>query len=110
MEDENYAKTTVECNLDAKDIGVVKSDTTVSFKYVFKNTGNDSLRVLFINPDCNCTSYEFSSWKVSANDSIVLTLEINMRNKRKGKFMLGTVVALNTEQRLYGIRVTGEVE
>ena len=74
------------------------------------NTGADSLRVLFINPDCNCTSYKFSSMKVPANDSIVLTLDIDMRNKHRGNFMLSTVVALNTEQRLYGIRVTGEVE
>lgn len=107
---ESYHITTVECNIDQKDIGTIQADTTVTFDYIFKNTGSDTLRVLFISPDCNCTGYKLSSKKVSTNDSIVLSLDINMRNKHKGEFMLNTVVGLNTEQRLYGIRVKGKIE
>lgn len=106
---ETYKNTIVECDLKAKNIGKIKSDTIVSFRYVFKNTGTDSLRVLFVKPDCNCTGYKLSSNKVATNDSIVLSIDIDMHNKHKGKFMLNTVVKLNTEQKLYGIRVIGDV-
>lgn len=108
-EAEVYPNTTVECDLKHRDIGEIKSDTTVSFRYVFKNVGTNTLHVIFVKPDCNCTGYKLSSNKAAANDSIVLSIDIDMRNKHKGKFMLNTVVKLNTEQKLYGIRVTGDV-
>lgn len=108
-EAEVYPNTIVDCDLKTKDIGEIKSDTTVSFRYVFKNIGTDTLHVIFVKPDCNCTGYQLSSNKAAANDSIVLSIDIDMRNKHKGKFMLNTVVKLNTEQKLYGIRVIGDV-
>lgn len=101
--------TTVLCNFDKKDIGTVKSDTTLSFIYRMQNTGKDSLRVLYVSPDCNCTGYKLSKRIAGVGDSIMLTLNVDMRNKHDGRFMLSTVVGLNTEQREHIIIVEGNV-
>lgn len=53
-----------------EDLGILVNDTTVWRSFVFKNIGNDSLHVLFIDPDCNCTSYHLSSNSVAIGDSI----------------------------------------
>lgn len=98
------------CNFDKRDIGAVISDTTLSFDYKMINTGADSLHVLFISPDCNCTGYRLSKSDVGIGDSISLKLYIDMRNKHKGKFMLNTVVGLNTRQKLYRIVIEGNVK
>ena len=79
------------------------------FKYGIINTGTDSLKVLFVSPDCNCTDYTLSKHSVGIGDTISLSLKINMRNKRQGRFMLNTIVGLNTKQRLYHILVVGNV-
>lgn len=101
--------TDVWTNFGKIDIGQVKSDTVLSFNYKMINIGQDTLQVLFISPDCNCTYYNISQKKAVVGDSIMLKLKIDMRNKQKGRFMLNTIVGLNTNQRLYTIIVEGDV-
>lgn len=84
-------------------------DTVISRDYVIRNLGNDTLNVLFVSPDCNCTGYKLSSPAVLPGDSIILSMDIDMHHKRIGKFMINTILALNTEKRLYRIKIEGEV-
>lgn len=65
--------------------------------------------MLFVHPDCNCTGYKLSQDVCAKNDSIQVVIDIDMHNKRLGKFMLTTIVALNTEQKLYRLCVEGEI-
>lgn len=100
--------TEVSCDFSKLNVGEVKSDTTLQFDYLLKNIGEDSLRVLFVSPDCNCTGYKLSHRCVGEGDSIALALYVDMK-KHKGAFMLNTVVGLNTKQRLYRITIEGEI-
>lgn len=104
-----YDLTTVYFNDSTDDIGKIISDTVITRDYIIKNTGTDSLHVLFVSPDCNCTGYRLSSESVSSLDSIILSMDIDMRNKLEGEFMLNTVVGLNTQKKLYRICLKGEV-
>ena len=76
-------------------------------------TQHHDLETLYVgeksSPDCNCTDYTLSKHSVGIGDTISLSLKINMRNKRQGRFMLNTIVGLNTKQRLYHILVVGNV-
>ena len=90
-------------------ISPVCQDTVISRDYVIRNLGNDTLNVLFVSPDCNCTGYKLSSPAVLPGDSIILSMDIDMHHKRIGKFMINTILALNTEKRLYRIKIEGEV-
>lgn len=91
------------------DIGLVISDTIVTCHCIMHNNGERNLRVLFVSPDCNCTEYRLSKNIAVPGDSIILSLVMDMRKKHKGKFMLNTVVGLNTRQRLHRISIEGEV-
>lgn len=105
----NYPLTEVEVNMAQTDIGKIVSDTTIRVLYSFTNVGRDSLHVLFVHPDCNCTGYKLSQDVCAKNDSIQVVIDIDMHNKRLGKFMLTTIVALNTEQKLYRLCVEGDI-
>ena len=105
----DYALTSVIFDNQREDLGQIISDTIVSRTYCVKNIGTDTLHVLFISPDCNCTGYKFSDNKAAPGDSLTLRIDIDMRNKHLGMFMLNTVVGLNTKEHLYGICITGEV-
>lgn len=109
-DDSNVKLTEVAADFSKTDIGSVKADTTITFRYLMVNVGEDRLKVLSVNPDCNCTGYELSQNNANKGDSIILTLDVDMRNKHKGRFMLSTVICLNTKQRLYPILITGEVK
>ena len=89
-------------------LGKVKSDTILSFSYHLINVGQNSLHIISVTPDCNCTGYSLSKSVADVGDSINLKLNVDMKNKHKGKFMLNTVVELNTRQRLYHILIEGE--
>ena len=108
-EERTYNLTTVSFDEVREQLGPVKADTTVVRTYTIVNTGEDSLHVLGVSPDCNCTGYQLSANAVAPGDSIQLTIEIDMRNKKHGRFMLSTVVALNTSQRLHHVSIEGQV-
>lgn len=105
----NYSLTTVDFSEVNEQLGMIDSDTTITRSYSICNIGNDSLYVLFVAPDCNCTGYHLSENKVAPNDTINITIDIDMREKHKGKFMLNTIVGLNTQKRLYRICIEGDV-
>lgn len=95
---------------DVKDtLPSVKGDTLITRKYTIRNTGIDTLRILFVSPDCNCTGYTLSVPYAVPGDSMELGLEVDMSKKHIGRYMLNTVVGINTEKRLYRIRMEGEV-
>ena len=100
--------TEVSCNFKKINLGKVKSDTILSFSYHLINVGQNSLQIISVTPDCNCTGYSLSKSVADVGDSINLKLNVDMKNKHKGKFMLNTVVELNTRQRLYHILIEGE--
>ena len=87
----------------------LRRDTVLKRKYQIVNKGADTLKVLFVSPDCNCTGYSLSSGYAVPNDSVELELEIDMRMKNVGKYMLNTVIGMNTEKRFYRIKLEGEV-
>ena len=108
LQDEKKDITEASCDFKKINLGKVKSDTTLSFSYHIKNTGDNSLHVISVTPDCNCTGYSLSKHVADIGDSITLILNLDMKNKHTGNFMLNTVVELNTKQRLYHILIEGE--
>ena len=106
--DDKMSITEVSCNFKKIDLGKVKSDTIMTFSYKITNKGHHTLQVISVTPDCNCTGYSLSKQVADIGDSITLKLNVDMKNKHTGNFMLNTVVELNTKQRLYHILIKGE--
>ena len=91
------------------DVGKITVDSTIRQRYSFINSGIYPLIVYYIDPDCNCTNYEISKNIAMPNDSIIITLTIDMKDKRQGIFMLNSVVQLNTKKQFYLLRLIGDV-
>ena len=90
-------------------VGELSSDTLISRNYIMKNIGIDTLYIYSVNPDCNCTGYSLSSNFALPGDSIIINIAVDTRKKKKGRFMLNTVVEANTDKRFYKLRLSGTV-
>ena len=108
---ESYSDPLTEAFFDNKmiDIGDVYQNTIVFQDFVLKNTGEYPLIIYYVSPDCNCTDYFLSTQVAIPGDSIVITLEVNMKNKDKGMFMLNTVLRANTSDQMYRLRLQGNL-
>ncbi len=80
----------------------VPLDTVVSMKYRIINTGDDTLRVLNVNPDCTCTDYRISAAAVPPQDTTDVVLVFNTHN-RLGENKINAIVKLNTPEKVYKI-------
>lgn len=106
---DSIAQTTLKWKNKICDFGIVKQDTIISAQYTFYNTGDKELIILYVNPDCNCTSYELSRKKIPINDSAFIKLSLNTQNKI-GKQHLYTTVCANTKARMYKLTLKAYVE
>lgn len=98
--EKEHDMTCVEILEPVIDAGTVSEDTVVSATFHLVNTGNDSLFVVYINPDCMCTKYEISSNVVPKGDTLDVRLYVSTKNK-VGKQKLATMIKLNTKERLH---------
>ena len=91
------------------DVGTISNDTTIYQSYTLRNTGAHPLIVYQVSPDCNCTNYEISKGIAMPNDSIIILLTVDTQGKHVGKFMLNTVLQVNTQRQLYRLRLVGDI-
>lgn len=82
------------------DFGSVPKDTILMAKYYFMNSGNDTLIIKKISPDCTCTSYHLSKNKILTNDTAFIELEFNTEHKY-GAEKVYAIVEANTIAKMY---------
>ncbi len=73
--------TEASCNFKKINLGKVKS--VLSFSYHLINVGQNSLHIISVTPDCNCTGYSLSKSVADVGDSINLKLNPNRSLGRK---------------------------
>lgn len=64
------------------DYGKVSNDTTLTATFIAKNKSSQGVIINYINPECTCTGYSVSKYKIQPNDTVSITLTI----KTVGKF------------------------
>ncbi len=89
-------------------VGTLRKDTVIHHGYTFHNVGDKPLIVYYVSPDCNCTGYSISKKMALPGDSLTIDLTVDTKNK-KNRFMLSTVVRMNTDKGLYVLRLEGNV-
>lgn len=92
--------TTLALDKTVSDFGTLYNDTLVSTEFTITNTGIDTLRIHYINVDCDCTTFEISQKNVAPSDSAILYYAVDTREKI-GKHTLVTTFAANTEKKFY---------
>ena len=91
------------------DFGTVSSDTVISGKFHFRNTGKDTLLIENILPDCSCTSFDITKRVISPGDSACLTLNMSTQHKT-GNVQVYSTIDANTETRLYSLEILANVK
>ncbi|MFV2016515.1 MAG: DUF1573 domain-containing protein [Candidatus Heimdallarchaeota archaeon] len=93
--------TNIKFDTKLVDLGEIKEgDTTLTGRYIFKNTGSHPLLIEYVNPDCTCTDYEFTKDTISIGDEGFINLTYNIKNKI-GNQKLYAVVKANTDASFY---------
>lgn len=90
------------------DFGKVPDDTILKANFTIYNVGPSYLKIKAVLPDCSCTNFLLAKDSVASNDSTVLTLIYETKNKI-GKQNLHTVVEMNTREKLYMLSLQADV-
>jgi len=90
------------------DFGEVLSDTVLRVKYNFKNIGDDTLFILHILPDCNCTDYSISDDTLLVGENGYIELTMNT-NGKSGETNSQTRIEVNTKDRFYHLFMTANI-
>lgn len=101
-------KTTIKILEPVINVGKVRNDTIVSASFRLANTGQNPLFINYINPDCMCTSYDYSCDTISAGDTLRVNLHVNTKDKH-GEQKLVTIVKLNTEEKMHKLTLKMDV-
>ncbi|MDR0559569.1 MAG: DUF1573 domain-containing protein [Prevotellaceae bacterium] len=80
--------------------GNVRSDTLLKAKFLFVNSGTDTVEIEYVNPDCTCTDYSLSSSLINPQDTAFVVLSINTANRYGYNAVYSTVKA-NTAVKMY---------
>ena len=61
--------------------GKIKAGTRIKERFVLHNNSSKTIYIEYVNPDCNCTSYQVSSYQILPSDSIFIDLELDTQYK-----------------------------
>lgn len=105
---DKHSKAEVQFDKEKVDFGIIPQDTLVTALYQIKNTGSDTLKITDIQPDCSCTSFYVSKFKIAPNDTALVQLNINTFHKH-GNIEQYTVLVTNTKKKFYSLKNTAIV-
>jgi len=88
--------------------GKVSRDTLLVGRYAFFNSGKDSLRIKYVNPDCSCASYKLSQKTLSPGDTAYIELVFKTKDKL-GVNKIYTTVCANTNTKMYKLTLKANV-
>ncbi|MEJ5995797.1 DUF1573 domain-containing protein [Pedobacter sp. Du54] len=91
------------------DFGTVSKDTLLVGKFGFQNTGKDPVRIISIQPDCECTNFHISKKLIQPMDTASISLSVSTKNK-VGKNELNSTIVANTEAKLYLLKLNFSVK
>lgn len=100
--------TTISIPNNIINLGVVSQGSLISSTFFIYNSGNDTLYLDHIQPDCSCTNYYMGTNVVPPHDSTSLVLFITTEGKI-GPQQINTVVSANTDDRHYIVKLLFEV-
>lgn len=98
----------IQFDKEQVDFGIIPQDTLVTALYQIKNIGSDTLKIADIQPDCSCTSFYVSKFKIAPNDTASVKLNINTFHKH-GNIEQYTVLVTNTKKKFYSLKNTAIV-
>lgn len=91
---------TLSIEKNAVDFGNVSGDTILSAQFILHNESLNPLIIEYVNPDCSCTNYSISKYRIESKDTATVHLNVDTRNKA-GSQVLRSVIKANIKEEMY---------
>lgn len=104
-----YGKGDVIIKDKYRDLGIIKLGTVLKERYWVVNPTNKTIKLRYVNPECSCTSFKFSSYNIPPNDSIYIDLTVDTKNKF-GEESVYTIIKTDTKSSMYKLTMKFVVE
>lgn len=79
------------------DFGTIKGDSLLVADFVLTNSCDTTACIFGVNPECSCTSYYVSKYDIPANDTALIRLTFNTKD-RYGENRVYATVKDNSEE------------
>ena len=89
-----------------KDFGKVVQQEALVYKFTFKNTGDQPLKLLNVKPSCQCTASSFTEGEIAPGGTGFV--EATFTPKAAGVFTKTLTVTTNTPERNHVLTLAGE--
>ena len=86
------------------DFGNISGDTVLSAQFILHNESLNPLIIEYVNPDCSCTNYAISKYRIESKDTATVHLNVDTRNKA-GSQVLRSVIKANTREEMYMLTI-----
>ncbi|MDD4033177.1 MAG: DUF1573 domain-containing protein [Bacteroidales bacterium] len=91
-------------NKNTVNFGDISGDTVLSAQFILHNESLNPLIIEYVNPDCSCTNYSISKYRIESKDTATVHLNVDTRNKA-GSQVLRSVIKANTREEMYMLTV-----
>jgi hypothetical protein len=62
-------------------LGNVSNNTILNARFYFVNSGQQQVKIEYVNPDCSCTNYLLSQKIILPSDTAYVELQVNTNDK-----------------------------
>ena len=100
--------TQVEWSKEVYDFGEVAMGEKILYKFTFKNTGEQPLRVTHVKPSCGCTTPDWTREAIAPGEEGFVEVQFDT-NGKKGAQNKSVTLFLNTETQRKVLRFKGIV-
>ncbi len=105
IQHERLEKSCLVFNHSVIDFGTVPNDTLLVADFVVTNTCDDTSYIEDVNPECTCTSYLVSKYKVPGNDTALIRMTLDTHNKYGETKVYATIKDNSMEMQILMLKV-----
>ena len=102
---ERLEKSCLSLDHSVIDFGTVTDDTLLVADFVVTNVGDDTAYIEGVNPECTCTSYSVSRYKVPGNDTALIRMTLDTHGKYGDTKVYATLKDNSMEMQILMLKV-----
>lgn len=91
-----------------RNLGDVQAGTILKEKYYLKNNTDSTIHIIRVNPECSCTSFKVSSYKILPKDSVYVELTLDTIHKR-GIQTVYTIIKTSSKISMYRLALKANI-
>ncbi|MHA7944852.1 DUF1573 domain-containing protein [Formosa sp. 3Alg 14/1] len=90
--------------------GSIEKGEQLKQNFVMYNRGNEEVELLYYEASCNCTNLKISKTRIKPNDSTIIEMIVETKEKARGKHNVNTILKTNGKRAFYNLSTSFLVE